>query len=652
MVFCGPAARASYRDRPKSPADEPRLLVARIQVRYEHKHGNLPPVAYLNEVLVRLHSVAGGYTAAEPDGPGTPFEINDRDLRDRHLSVNAIKAMQEAIRKYLSDQGLVAVLVYAADPDSTNLDNPDPLNYAAHEDNSVGVVIPMEVVVGVVKDVRAVPPPGPRPTILPTQKFMANLIKKNSPVQPGEPIYKDEVQDYLNRVNRAPGTHVESAISAAGGGADDQVDLDYMIHQPKPWTVYVQGSNTGTKDTSVWQERFGFADTNLLGFNDQLSVDYISSSFSNTDTLTASYDLPIFPLTTRTHMRIYGTTDRFTASDVGEQDVNLRGDGTEVGAEGITNLFQYHDLFIDGVAGVRNDNYFVETKPPPTAAGPSSPIDGDGSFLFPYIGARLSRQTPLEVSRVDLSYEFNPIMPDSPDRTNLEDLGRLNANRQYQIVQGEALESFYIEPYLSGWSERDTQARPTAANEIALSARGQYTLSDKVLVPELEETAGGVYSVRGYPESITAGDSVIVGSVEYRLHLPRLMGMASSNHLLGYQVPPPPLMGGTFQYQPGSIDTPGDYDLIAKLFVDGGYVHTNGHSDDPAGTVDHVNGEVDNYLIGIGPGLELQIRDNLNIQVDYGVALTKIKGTVDDTPDADEVSRGSGRFNFIFTLVY
>src|SRR5580704_16336515 len=110
-------------------------------------------------------------------------------------------------------------------------------------------------------------------------------------------------------------------------------------------------------------------------------------------------------------------------------------------------------------------------------------------------------------------------------------------------------------------------------------------------------------------------------------------------------------MGGSFQYQPGAIDTPGDYDLIGKIFVDGGYVHTNGHSDDPSGTVDHVNGEVDNYLIGIGPGLELQIRDNLNIQVDYGVALTKVRGTVDNQPDEDEVSRGSGRFNLIFTFV-
>jgi Haemolysin secretion/activation protein ShlB/FhaC/HecB len=650
MVFCGQAARASFRERPKSPADEPRLLVARFQVRYEFKHDNLPPVADINEVLVRLHSVAGGYTAAEPDGPGTPFEVNDRDLRDRHFSVNAIKAMQEGIRKYLSDQGLVAVLVYAADPDSDPA-NPSPLNYAGHEDNSIGIVVPLEVVVGIVKEVRAVPPPGPRVTILPTQQFMANQIKRNSPVQPGQPIYKDDVQDYLNRVNRSPGTHVESAISAAGGGADDQVNLDYLVHQPKPWTVYVQGSNTGTKDTSVWQERFGFNDTNLLGFNDTLSVDYISASFRNTDTLTASYDMPIFDMT-RAHARIYGTIDRFTASDVGEPDENLKGDGQEFGGEGVLNLYQYHDLFIDGVAGIRNDNYFVETKPPPTAAGLSAPIDGDGSFLFPYFGARLNQQTPTQVSRVDLTYEFNPIVPDSPDRTNLEDLGRLNANRRYQIIQGSALETFYIEPLLPGWSERDTQARPTAANEMAFTARGQFATSDKVLVPELEETAGGLYSVRGYPESVTAGDSVIVGSVEYRLHLPRLLGMASSNHLLGYQVPPPPLMGGSFQYQPGAIDTPGDYDLIGKLFIDGGYVHTNGHSDVPTGTVDHVNGEVDNYLIGVGPGLELQIRDNLNIQVDYGVALTKVKGTVDNQPNEDEVSRGSGRFNLIFTFVY
>lgn len=303
------------------------------------------------------------------------------------------------------------------------------------------------------------------------------------------------------------------------------------------------------------------------------------------------------------------------------------------------------------MAGVRWDNYYVQNKPPPSAIGSGSVI-GDGAFLFPYAGLRVSQQTPLQVTQIDLTYEFDPTMSDSPNRTNLENLGRLNVNHNYEILEGNALESFYIEPLLPGWSERDTQSRPTAANELAFTARGQFSTDDKVLVPELEQTVGGLYSVRGYEQSVTAGNSVIVGSIEYRLHLPRLLGMASSNSLLGNRLPPPPFMGQQFQYQPRAVDTPGDYDLIGKIFVDGGYVHTNGHSAGFASTSDHVNGEVDNYLIGAGPGLELQIMDNVDIQADYGVALTKIKGTVDSVPDQDITARGSGQFNLVFTVTY
>ena len=39
------------------------------------------------------------------------------------------------------------------------------------------------------------------------------------------------------------------------------------------------------------------------------------------------------------------------------------------------------------------------------------------------------------------------------------------------------------------------------------------------LVPNEEMAVGGLYTVRGYPESITAGDTVINGTIEYRYHL-------------------------------------------------------------------------------------------------------------------------------------
>src|SRR5207244_2867904 len=64
--------------------------------------------------------------------------------------------------------------------------------------------------------------------------------------------------------------------------------------------------------------------------------------------------------------------------------------------------------------------------------------------------------------------------------------------------------------------------RGILANELAVMARGQYTLGNRRLIPQLEFLAGGYNTVRGYPEYFTAGDSGFAGSLEYRLHVPRL----------------------------------------------------------------------------------------------------------------------------------
>jgi len=142
-----------------------------------------------------------------------------------------------------------------------------------------------------------------------------------------------------------------------------------------------------------------------------------------------------------------------------------------------------------------------------------------------------------------------------------------------------------------------------------------------------------------------AGDSVIYGTAEYRLHLPRLLGVAAPDTFLGEQIPPPPLMGGGgFNYQPRAADAPGDWDLILKAFVDAGYVHYNQIDLEEAGTSDA-------GLVGTGVGVELRLRDNVTVSADYGVALTPVHEALHTSAPLD-VNPGSGRFNFAFTLLY
>jgi hypothetical protein len=638
LAFCG-WTRVAHAQTVSVPPDAPRLSVRHFVIRYLHPNPDLPDLDDLYHATIRLHRVQGGFTAAPPDGAGFPYEFDDTDLRARSFSLNAIKLAENSLRQYINDRGLAAVLVYAADPRTAGTEHPTPLNYAAIAGNKQSLDITFIVVVGTVQKIRAVtngshsgairfgPPPSPA----------EQRIVDNSPVQPGHPLDKQALQDYLLFLNRQPGRRVETAVGSAQSDSETALELDYLINQPRPWSVYVQGSNTGTRDTSAWHERFGFIDRELTENDDVFSLDYDTASFGGTYTLTSSYDFPVLDFK-GVRGNVYGSVGRFTATDVGQSGDNINGVDEEIGGEAAVNVFQYHSLFIDGVAGLKLDNDSVSNHP---MGGTSS--EGVGSFLMPYFGVRLSSQSDTAATSAGVTYEFNTIIPDSPNAANLAAMGRLSANSRFQILQAYASQSFYIEPLLADWATRDTRNYPTPANELAFSGRGQFTMGDKVLVPEMEQVAGGLYSVRGYPESVVAGDSVVIGSAEYRLHVPRLLAIGSPNTFLGRGVPPPPLMGDTFHYQPSAADVPADWDLILKAFIDGAYVHDNNRT---------AGGSVDNALIGVGPGIELQIRDNINIQADYGIALNQARGTVNNIPNSQIVSPGSGQFHFVFTLLY
>lgn len=77
--------------------------------------------------------------------------------------------------------------------------------------------------------------------------------------------------------------------------------------------------------------------------------------------------------------------------------------------------------------------------------------------------------------------------------------------------------SFYLDG-IGEWNPRPSRL----VHEIAMRFSGQYAFNDR-LIPNEQAVAGGLYTVRGYPESVVAGDTAIYGSVEYRFHLPRAL---------------------------------------------------------------------------------------------------------------------------------
>ena len=61
--------------------------------------------------------------------------------------------------------------------------------------------------------------------------------------------------------------------------------LDYLVTEQKPYSAYLQVSNTGTESTGDWRERIGFIHYQMTGRDDIFSVDFITAEFDKTNTV-------------------------------------------------------------------------------------------------------------------------------------------------------------------------------------------------------------------------------------------------------------------------------------------------------------------------------------------------------------------------------
>ena len=158
------------------------------------------------------------------------------------------------------------------------------------------------------------------------------------------------------------------------------------------------------------------------------------------------------------------------------------------------------------------------------------------------------------------------------------------------------------------------------------------------MIPQKQQFAGGLFSVRGYEESTVAGDSGVIASAEYRMHLSRLLKPAS---LLeeNRDESPNTLFGQRFNYRAPRLYGQSDWNFMLRGFFDYAMLEINEIRPD----------EVENDLMSAGLGFELQIKRNINIRADYGYALETAENVLGPIENAEE---GDSRFHLIATLSF
>jgi hemolysin activation/secretion protein len=608
-------------------------LISSFKVTYNRQNSQLPRIEEIVGMKIELGQVADGYIVpprlerrwlqvlGRTDENQKPHQVPTVTVRlvdfknDANFYSSALWAIDEQIRAYLNKKNIIGVYAQPAGTDIST-DPKDPGTDLRKDRTTMELVI----YTGVVDDVRTVASGDRIPLAERINHPWHNWIRVHSPVQKagqggGGLLRRDELDNYVYRLNRQPGRHVDVAVSGASAEKPGAVVLDYLITEAKPWSVYAQLSNTGTKQTNEWRERFGFVENQLTNHDDILSLDYTTASFSKSHSVNASYDTPLGSAR-RVRGRIYGDYSQFTASDVGFGRENFDGNQYDAGGEVALNVYQKHDFFIDLVAGGRYEHVRVNNR----TLGVNT--TGSADFAVPYGGLRLERISEVS-STVGEAMLLGRIT--NASTAELNKLGRLNADRTAVVFQGNLTHAFFLEPLLD--PSKFEAAKSTLAHEIVLSVRGQYAFSNR-LIPEAEEVAGGLYSVRGYPESVVSGDSAIIASAEYRFHIPRSLPV---NPVVNINDPNP--LNKPFKFRPQQAYGRPDWDLLVRGFLDVGQTY-NSHA-----TVFEKN----ETLIGTGLGIELDIRQNVSLRADWGVPLKGIPGG----PDA-----GSSRFYFSATFLY
>ena len=610
------------------------------------------------------------------------FKLSDAGA-PRMMSNAALQVVYEKIVSRLNESGIIGVYITSnLDPkegalETVDLDTMQRTTWVPGADLMIGLYV------SEVTHVRTVFRPVFRGTYQPkiNDKTMPDGVKKdpmhawiltNSPIQEGT-IDKKLLQEYLSRLNRFPGRRVDSAINATE--QTGKVVLDYIIREQKPYQLYLQSGNTGTAATGEIRNRIGLDVKQLAKKDDILRFEYVTTDGSSYNSAFLSYELAL-KRPDYLKLRTYLSTGSYSAEDVGLENQKFSGDSWSIGSALTWTPRYWRDYPLDLSLGIEWLNASVEDS----SRGASS-----ADFLLPYIGIGTDRNT--DIASLSASLELQLGIANG----ELDNLGRADTDDSFLMAKWNVSRSFYVEPWLRGkhWGnsnpppieaakigdepDRDLRNAMTKAganwknvrlaHEIALSTRGQYVFGDKRLAPQLEAVVGGAYSVRGYPESFTPGDTSVLASAEYRLHIPRLLkptevsdaeqSLASLRKQkadeaaakavpttkpvkVGVEaklpapaaasVPAPQVVATTkpttdpveskrkFRFRPDNIGGSADWDLIFRAFADYGQTTNNRISPTT---------EADRTMLGIGAGVEMQLFApvHFTLRADVGFAM-------------------------------
>ena len=585
---------------------EPAYRVSEIVAEYALDSPQQIPLEEVLDLEIGLHRAEDEYVAPRPVDRTVRMRLSALP-RDATFGASAILHINQSIVAAFNRRGFNGVIVSVPDiEEGTGRDLRPPgvtvlrLRIWTGQVSRVASIADGERFGGLTVDER-------------TNRPEHGWIRERSPVRPGGPrglLSVTALEDYAAEISRHPGRRMD--VEMVPGPRPGTTAVNLRVTESKPWYAYAQYANTGTSSTTLNRERFGFTHNQLTGRDDILQLDYTTGDFDEVHAASGSYSAPFDLSAPEWRFALGGGYSRFDAREAGFTGSNVEGQDANAGGEISRQLFQHHELFVDAALGARWQHIAVENR---QVVG--TRLDADIDYAVPHLDLRLARNTATsslfgrvgvlggwtDTSESDLA-RVHTASPNPAPPPALDVLGNARADGDFALTNLDASWSFYLEPLLDpyGWRDPNQKKGGTLAHEIAFLARGQWAMNYR-LIPEFQQVAGGLTTVRGYKQSAAVGDDLVLGSVEYRFHLPRLFSPDPS---------PPELPGmGTFRLRPAHLWDVPDWDLIFRIFSDVAYVQAS-HA---------LASEPDETLVSTGGGVELSLLRNLTVRVDVGHTL-------------------------------
>ncbi len=635
----------------------PVYRVGTLELGYAVPHPDQPALDALLPLSVELRRTELGFAAPREGEPSETVSIGGPGGPAVDLEISGLARVLAAVVSGLNANGLYGVDVRPAESD---------IDLASERDLRPAGRTALALVVhtGRIAQIRTIAVGDRIKGDWKIDNTLHSEIRQDSPLQPvGEGVEgatdlidRERLEDYLHRLNRYGGRRVEAALSP--GEEPGDVVLDYRVLESKPWYVYGQTTNTGTDRTNLWQSRLGFVHNQLSNRDDTLSIEYLNAGFDDVNGLNARYEAPFFGSRRPEWMdrrkgdpawlawfpreklpwwgvdRLRWGVDFGWNRSVAGRDSTVQGldndpvRSTQWNAGGHLSyeLFQHRDFFVDLVGGLSISDLRIEND------SSGSTNIGEAVLVLPRIALHAERITQLATFTAETAVQGQV----APIRDgDLNALGRADTDEHYATLDFNLGYSAFLEPLLrpEAWRDPSNELAATLAHEISLGFRGQYGMENR-LIPQASQTLGGLYSVRGYDQSVAVGDTVVLGTFEYRFHLPRALPVSRRPLQL-------PLIGD-FRVSPQQVYGRPDWDLMLRAFVDAGRAIRTDSSQSGADAL-----EFDQTLVGAGVGAEFVFRSNLRLRADYAFALKDTSGDINNPAQV-----GDSALHVLFSLLY